>query len=542
MSPYVSSRVRRVALFAIAAACLLYIDLSAQTPPPPNTPNPTEAAAAAAGKDRILLVLPFDNRTGQPSLDWIREAAPALLSSRFTSAGFAPMSRADRLYALDHLGLPQGWQPSRASSLKLAQTLDADSIVVGSYITDGSTLIAEGRIVDVPRMRMSPPVTARGEMKNLIAVFDSLAWKLTRQLDPSFNVAEETFVAAGANLRLEAFEQFIRGISESDQAERLRHLQEAVKLSPEFAPAWMALGREHYSAEQYEEAAAAFAKVGRDDPDFLEASFYRGLSLMFSGDYAKAEGDFAAIARVLPLAEVVNNQGVSVSRQGHDGSAMFRQAAISDPDEADYHFNLAVSLKRHGNGPEAINELNLCLKYRPNDTEAQALLAAWTQPGAANVDPLERIVRTFDAAAFHQAAVMLDQIEATRLAALSPTERARTLTTQARDYLSRGLLLESERLYQAAVVADNGAEEAHTGLAEVRERTGDAAGARKEAQAALELKPSASAYLILARLDFAASRLSEANQEAGEALKLNPNNQAAQELLRQVALKTAQPK
>jgi hypothetical protein len=59
-------------------------------------------------------VLPFDNRTGQPSLEWIREAAPEILSSRFASAGFAPMSRADRLYALDHLGLPQGFHPSRA--------------------------------------------------------------------------------------------------------------------------------------------------------------------------------------------------------------------------------------------------------------------------------------------------------------------------------------------------------------------------------------------------------------------------------------------
>ena len=514
----------------------------AQAAPPANTPNPPEAAAATAGKDRILLVLPFDNRTGQPSLEWIREAAPELLSARFTSAGFAPMSRADRLYALDHLGLPQGFQPSRASSLKLAQTLDADSIVVGNYITDGSTLIAEGRIVDVPHMRMSPPVTARGEMKNLIDIFDSLAWKLTRQLDPGFNVAEETFIAAGANLRLEAFEQYIRGITEPDQAERLRHLQQSVKLSSNFAAAWMALGREDYNGQQYEQAATAFAKVGRDDPNFLEASFYRGLSLMFSGDYAKAEGDFAAIARVLPLAQVLNNQGVAVSRQGHDGSAMFRQAVTSDPDEADYHFNLAVSLKRHGNGSEAIAELGQCLKYRPNDSEAQSLVAAWKQPGATNVDPLERIVRTFDAAAFHQAAVMLDKMEATRLAALSPQERARTLAGQAREYLSRGLLLESERLYQAAVVADSGAEEAHAGLAEVRERTGDAAGARKEAQAALQLKPSATAYLVLARLDLAASHLNEANQEASAALKLNPNSLAAQDLLRQVAAKESQPK
>src|ERR1700748_2452953 len=64
----------------------------------------SQAAAPTPGKGSILLVLPFDNRTGQPSLEWIREAAPALLSSRFASAGFAPMSRTERPSALDPLG------------------------------------------------------------------------------------------------------------------------------------------------------------------------------------------------------------------------------------------------------------------------------------------------------------------------------------------------------------------------------------------------------------------------------------------------------
>jgi tetratricopeptide (TPR) repeat protein len=77
-------------------------------------------------------------------------------------------------------------------------------------------------------------------------------------------------------------------------------------------------------------------------------------------------------------------------------------------------------------------------------------------------------------------------------------------------------------------------------LAEVRERTGDAGGARKEAQAALELQPSADAYLVLARLDLAASQLEIANREAGEALKLNPNDPAAQEVMRQVSAREGQ--
>lgn len=500
--------------------------------------------SSGAGRGRILLVLPFDNRTGQPSLEWIREAAPSLLSSRFASAGFSPMSRADRLYALDHLGLPEGFQPSRASSLKLAQTLDADSIIVGSYQTDGTGIVAEARVVDVTHLRMSEPVTARGEMRDLIAVFDALAWKVTRQLDPGFSGSEETFVAAGKGLHLDAFEQYIRGITEPEQAERLRHLKLAVQLNPDFGPAWMALGREDYSGQQYEQAATAFGKVGRNTPDALEAGFYRGLSLLFSGNYPRAEEAFAGVAQVLPLAEVLNNQGVAVSRQGHDGSGLFRQAVAADPNATDYHFNLAVSLKRKGTTSEALAELGQCLKLRPNDSEAQGLLAAWKAPAAAagsaeaQTDPLERIARTFDAVAFRQAALMLDQMEASRLAALTPHERALKLAGQAKEYLNRGLLLEAERLYQSALAADGTMAEAHAGLAEVRERTGDAAGARKEAEAALALEPRASAYLVLGRLDLAANRLDEAGKEAGEALKLDPKSRAALDLKQKIELKS----
>jgi tetratricopeptide (TPR) repeat protein len=494
----------------------------------------------------VLLVLPFDNRTGQPNLEWVREAASQILSTRFASAGFQPTRRADRMYALDHLGLPQGFQPSRASAIKLAQTLDADSIVVGSYTTDGSGIVAEATLVDVPNLRMLPEVTARGEMKDLISVFSELAWKLTKQLDPQFSVAEETFAAAGKNIRLDAFEQYIRGIIEPDQAERLKHLENAVKLSPDFGPAWMALGREDYNGQQYQEAADAFAKVDQNGPDGLEADFYRGLSLMFLGDYPHAEQAFAEVARVLPLAEVVNNEGVAVSRQGKDGTSLFIQAAATDPNAADYHFNLAVTLKRQGNLAGALNELAQCLKLRPNDSEAQALNDAWkgkpdadgTNGASSSTEPLERIVRRFDETAFRQAAAMLDEVNAGRLAALTPHDRAQRLSTQAKGFLDRGLLLEAERLYQDAVAADGASAQAHAGLAEVRERSGDANGARKEAQKALGLGPSADAYLVLAQLDFEAGSLDTAYTEAGEALKLAPANRAAQDLKRKIEAKT----
>ena len=541
---------RLTAAAVLAVSCVLAAAAGAQGQPDAAA---GDGEARSSGEGRVLLVLPFDNRTGQPSLEWMREAAAEILSMRFASAGFQPTSRADRVYALDHLGLPQGFQPSRASALKLAQTLDADSIVVGSYTTDGTSITAEASLVDVPDLRMLPAVSVRGEMRDLMGVFSALAWRLTRELDPTFNGAEETFVAAGREIRLDAFEQYIRGITEPDQAERQRHLEQAVKLSPGFSLAWMALGREDYNQQQYADAAEAFAKVDHGGADGLEAGFYRGLSLLFSGDYAPAAQAFADVARVLPLPEVVNNEGVAMSRQGKDGTSLFIQAAAADPNAADYHFNLALSLKRHGNVPGAINELAQCLKLRPGDSEAQALQAAWKgqagsgagaavspQASEASSDPLERIVRSFDAAAFKQAAAVMDQMDTGRLAALPPSDRARTLCVQAKVYLDRGLLLEAERLYQAAVAADGKSAEAHAGLAEVRERSGDADAARKEAQASLELGPSANAYVVLAQLDLAAGNLSTANTDAGNALKLEPSNRTAQDILQQILARTGQ--
>ncbi len=212
-----------------------------------------------------------------------------------------------------------------------------------------------------------------------------------------------------------------------------------------------------------------------------------------------------------------------------------------------------------------MTELAQCLRLHPNDNEAQAVQRAWTKPdkpgpakpltaqpaagsdeadeeAGARADPLERIERGFDEVAFHQAALMIEQMEASRLAALSPLERAQTLSAQAHDYLDRGLLLEAERLYQAAVAADGKVAEAHAGLAEIRERTGDAEAARKEAVASLELMPSVDAYLVLVRLDLAANHLEEARQNAEAALRIDPKSEPALGLRRQIEAREGQKK
>lgn len=536
----------------------------------PSTGPDVAAASKVAGK--LLLVLPFENRSGQPGLDWIGEAVPEVLNRRLASAGFTVIGRSDRQYALDHLGLPTNLEPSRATALRLAQTLDADYIVLGSFTEQGSTeqgdtFRASAQMLDVNALRLGSPMVEQADIHRLLDVLNSLAWRVARTLDPKYPVAENTFVATGSHLRLDGFENYTRGLVESDPAERIRHLKEAVAENPQFSPAWMALGLAYFAEQQFEPAATALGHLPKTDPSALEAEFYRGLAFFYTGSYPKALDAFAFVATQLPLPEVVNNEGVAQSRRGRDGAGFFQQAIAADPHDEDFHFNLAVALARKGDTRAAQNALTQALKLRPQDSEAQSFLALLRAapaappalasnpgtPAAATSAtapsptirpaslpgnlPLERIKRSFNDASFRQAASEIEQVQAMRLASLPPAQRAAALAKEGQRYLDQGLLLEAEREFQLALASDSGNATAHTGLAEVRARNGDASQARQEAQTSIKLEPSAAAYIVLARLDMTANQNSTAAAEIDHALALDPANSAARGMKQALAAK-----
>lgn len=546
-----TSRDSRWALRIVStwALCLIFIALASSAASAQSLADPS--VAASEQQHRLLLVLPYENRTGQPNLDWIGEAVPEILNQRLAAAGFLPISRIDRQYALSHLGLPVNFQPSRATAIRIAQTLDADFVVIGNYTLVGQRFTTNTQILNINTLRLSQPLQQEADMSRLLEVLNSTAWRVAQALDPQYSVSESTFVAAGADLRVDGFENYVRGLVDPNTADRTRHLKEATQINPKYSPAWLALGQAYFANQQYELAAVALGHLPKSDPNALLAEFYRGLAFFYTGNYAKAEDAFGFIAGQLPLSEVLNNQGVAMSRRNQDGSALFRQAIANDPADADYDFNLAVSLNRKGDRTGAIAAINQALKLRPQDSEAASFAArlknqpastastftpppnspalAATDPNAGS-GPLERIKRNFNDASFRQAAFAIEQMESVRLDAMPPAAHSTELTKEGTSYLNEGLILEAEREFQAALTLDSGNAAAHAGLAEVRVRDGDNDAARREALASIKLKPTPPAYIVLARLDLEASQTSAAASEVQQALTLDPSNAAARTL------------
>jgi tetratricopeptide (TPR) repeat protein len=487
-----------------------------------------------------VLVLPFDNRSGNPSLGWIGDSFPDTLNKRLSSVGFLTISHDDRVFALDHLGLPADFRPSRATAIRIAQQLDANFVVIGSYNvtgTDSNERIAiQARVLSIEQLKLSPPVDDSAELYRLFDAENAIAWKVARVVDPHLTVSEQTFLAAPGAVPLPAFEDYIRGTSGSTSVERVKRLQNAVKLAPDYASALLALGKEQYVDRDYDAAATTLAKVPHSDRLALEANFYLGLSRFNSANYAAAQQAFAFVATNLPLSEVVNDEGVALERQGQDGVQFFQRAASTDPSDEDYHYNLAVALYRRGDTATAISESELALKLKPADNEAIELHSHLkTAPTGSKLtanstngfSPIERIRRNYSEASFRQAAFQLDQLRAARLAMLPPAKRAAEYTQIGRDYLTQGLLPEAETQFQAALGADPNSADAHAGLAQLHEASGDPVKARDEAQTSLILGPNVTAHLVLARLEIVNKQLAAAANDISAALHIDPLNAQA---------------
>src|SRR6201994_2053283 len=116
--------------------------------------SPAALAAQSVPGGRVVLVLPFENHSGNATLNWIGDSFPDTLDRRLNSAGFLTISHDDRVFALSHLGLPRGFRPSRATTIRIAQQLDANYVIVGSFSLNADRITVQAQVLSVDQLRL----------------------------------------------------------------------------------------------------------------------------------------------------------------------------------------------------------------------------------------------------------------------------------------------------------------------------------------------------------------------------------------------------
>src|SRR6267154_5172010 len=379
MSPYRFITARCAPVLVLALLCA--VSLSAQAPARPN-------GAAQSG---VYLVFPFENAGASPRLDWLGEGLEELTIQSLSASGQQVYSHAGRTTELERNGLPFSAKLSRASMLRVAQDLDADFVIFGSFTSDGKSLTIDSRVLRTDPLMLLPSVRETGPLDSLIEMQSKLVWRLLSENDKRYRPTLAEFSKAQRPLRLDAFEHYIRGLLANEDEPRIRELREASRLEPNWPDPYFALGQTYFTRNDCATALPLLTHVPPAHDRYVEALFSIGVCRLQLNQPDRADEAFTSLQKSLStdgqgqgqtaasggdLPEILNNLAVAHARRGKiaEAQAGLRRATDLDPDEDDYPFNVGLLAMQSGDFAAAAVAFREASERKPENPEDRALL------------------------------------------------------------------------------------------------------------------------------------------------------------------------
>ena len=379
---------------------------------------------ASLARADTVLVLPFFNDSGTPSLDWIGESVAESMREAFASQGIIALSRDDREEAYRRLQFHSHVTLSLASVIRLGQSLDADQVIYGEFdLKPGppsgpktrGTLTITAHVLNLKAAQQGPKFSEVGALEDLAVLQRHLAWQTLALVSPSTAPTETDFDRHNSVVRADAIESYIRGLLSTSVEEKRKLLGQAVRLNPGFSQACFELGRLNFNAKDYRTAADWLLKVAPDSVQYNEGTFMLGLSRYNMGDFAGAETAFGQVAAAVPLNEVLNDLGAAQSRR-NEPSALenFQKALDGDTSDPVYQFNTGYALWKQGNYAAAADRFRAVLERDPDDSEAPILLdrclrKSGPRRGEQPMQGMERLKTNYEESAWFQLKAILQQ-------------------------------------------------------------------------------------------------------------------------------------
>ncbi|MCA1643038.1 MAG: tetratricopeptide repeat protein [Acidobacteria bacterium] len=550
------------------------------------------AAQSQAGRDTVI-VLPFENTTSQREYNWIGASFADSLAEIFAHApGLGVVSTDERELLYQRLRLPLTSSPSRATAIKIAREAKATLVVIGTYSVkspeakEGGADDKEDKVaplevsvtasvVRVNEGKLWRKFDLGGALTNLQRTQGMLAYQILYLRDDALTISLNRVLELATKVPPRAFESLVKGIMTEDPEKRSAYLQNAgrefTKVHPgEIYPeAEFELGNLYYRQEKWKDAVEHYAKLKKGDAHYAEAAFYGALTQWRLNDLKGALAMLVPLTADMPLTGVYNNAG-AISLQaargekpGEERERLLKQATDflarareTEPQDATVLYNYAYALFLSGKFAEAADQLRDVLTLKPRDGEvlflyAKALERAGQTEAATAADNEARrylkpyaqhqtewqksqtitavpprLASQFDVA--HAIEIETKPAQASAAAAPDLLERVRKLYVAGQD---DELLPELNRV----LMTDPSNAEAHLYVGRLYQRRGDLPRAVASLKAALFWNAKLiDAHILLGRIFLEQGDRAQAMVHARTAIQLDPNNQEAVALFRQV--------
>lgn len=383
-------------VFALSAACL--------------------ALAGSAWADNYL-VLPLVNQTRDKNLDWIGDSLAEAIREALASEGLVALEREDRAEAYQRLSIRPYTLLTKASVVKIGQELDAEQVIYGQFDLKPITGAAEksrgslqvtAHLLDLKHLKQGPDFGEVGALEDLAALQRHLAWQTLQFVDPRSAPSEADFLRRHPAVRVDAIENYVRGLLAPTLEEKHRLFTQAVRLDSGYSQPCFQLGKLQLQRKEYKFAAEWFQKLPPDDVHYREASFLLGLCKFYTGDFIGAQSAFQSVADAVPLNAVLNNLGAAESRRNVPRALEdFKKALEGDESDPAYHFNVGYVLWKQGDFDAAATRFRAVLERNKDDADARFLLArcekrSGPRPGDTRTEGLERLKTNYEESAWWQ--------------------------------------------------------------------------------------------------------------------------------------------
>lgn len=235
-----------------------------------------------------IAVISFENQTGDPAYDYLRDAIPNLLTTSLEQSRYLRVTTWERMRdLLRQMGKQDVKVIDRDLGFELCRRDSVRALVIGSYVKAGETFATDVKIIDVDSKKLLKSASSRGE--GVASILKNQIDELSNQISSGFGIPE---VSVAADQRpvmevttssIDAYNYFLRGREEHYKLyyqDARRFLEKAVQLDTTFAMAYIslavtygALGESRLSREAYQKAFAHADKTSRRERLHIEAAY-----------------------------------------------------------------------------------------------------------------------------------------------------------------------------------------------------------------------------------------------------------------------------
>lgn len=373
--------------------------------------QPEATAQTSRANNDVVLVLPFENMSPHTQFNWVGESFADSMAELLNVPGLVVVSSDQRELAYQKLRLPLTTLPSRATAIKLAREAKATMVILGTYnVTPGqgetpASITGSARVIKVNEGRVmgetmpggvwaSREFDFGGALPRLQEMQGRLAYQVLYQRDKALPFSQNQFVQQATKIPPKAFEAYIKGVQTDDAETKAVYLKNAIRLYQDanagafYPQAAFELGHLYMKKQDWKSAAEYFSRVQKKEPHYAESAFYAGYAFWRLGDLTRSLASLVPLTTDMPLTAVYNNAGaVSVQaardekkpeergRLLNQGLMFLSRASQSSPGDTMVRFNYAYALFLAGKYAEAADQLRPVIAGDPRDGYAYFLFA-----------------------------------------------------------------------------------------------------------------------------------------------------------------------